>query len=396
MPVNPGNSPSVRALYERRVQSGMLEADPAQRDLADRYDQLIVQLDESGAGNAKSAKDSALGWLFARKKPAKPVRGLYVHGSVGRGKTMLMDWFYEIAPVSAKRRAHFFAFMEDVHSRINAHRKAYKAGETREEDPIPPVARAIARESQLICFDEFHVLDIADAMILMRLFTVLFAEGVTLAATSNVMPENLYENGLNRALFLPFIDLLKAHCDVWTLDARTDFRRERLSHFSAYQTPLGPKADAAMNEAFALAAGHEKVAPMTISVRGHDVHIPAAGQTLARFSFEELCAKPLGAADYIELARRFPTIFVDHVPTLDYSRRNEAKRFIILIDVLYDNGNRLFVSAANPPDDIYRVPAGLKIGEFTRASSRLVQMSGKEWQDGFEARRRAAETSSGT
>lgn len=249
------------------------------------------------------------------------------------------------------------------------------------------MARAIASQAKLISFDEFHVLDIADAMILLRLFTVLFEEGVTLVSTSNVVPEQLYENGLNRSLFLPFIDLLKAHCDIWNLDARTDYRRERLSHFAAYQTPLGPKADAAMDEAFELATAHETVAPLTITVRGHAVHIPAASQTVARFTFDELCAKPLGAADYIELASRFPTIFVDHVPTLDYSKRNEAKRFIILIDVLYDNGNRLFLSASNPPDDIYRVPAGLKVGEFTRASSRLVQMTSKEWLEGWEGRK---------
>jgi cell division protein ZapE len=392
MPHGSTNAPSVRMLYERRVDDGTLEADPAQRALADRLDALIVELATASA--AGGSKSSPLGWLFAKRKIDPPARGLYVHGSVGRGKTMLMDWFHELVPVPKKKRAHFFAFMEDVHKRINAHRQAFKRGETKEEDPIPPVARSIASEARLISFDEFHVLDIADAMILLRLFKVLFEEGVTLVATSNVVPDHLYENGLNRALFLPFIDLLKAHCDIWNLDARTDYRRERLSQFSAYQTPLGPDADAAMDEAFALATAHEPVAPLVISVRGHDVHIPAASSTVARFTFDELCAKPLGAADYIELASRFPTLFVDHVPTLDYSKRNEAKRFIILIDVLYDNGNRLFLSAANPPDDIYRVPAGLKVGEFARASSRLVQMTSREWMQAWEKQKTAPDTSS--
>ena len=385
MPHGSINAPSVRMLYERRVGDGTLEADPAQRALADRLDGLIMAL--SAATNGGGSKSSPLGWLFAKRKSELHARGLYIHGSVGRGKTMLMDWFHELVPVPKKRRAHFFAFMEDVHKRINDHRQAYKRGETREEDPIPPVARAIAAEARLISFDEFHVLDIADAMILLRLFNVLFAEGVTLIATSNVRPEDLYENGLNRALFLPFIDLLKAHCDIWNLDARTDYRRERLSHFAAYQMPLVIRADEAMEEAFALATAHQPVAPLTISVRGHDVHIPAASPSVARFTFDELCAKPLGAADYIELASRFPTLFVDHVPTLDYSKRNEAKRFIILIDVLYDNGNRLFLSAANPPDEIYRVPAGLKMGEFSRASSRLVQMTSREWLEAWEERK---------
>ena len=214
-------------------------------------------------------------------------------------------------------------------------------------------------------------------MILLRLFNVLFAEGVTLIATSNVRPEDLYENGLNRALFLPFIDLLKAHCDIWNLDARTDYRRERLSHFAAYQTPLGIRADEAMEEAFALATAHQPVAPLTISVRGHDVHIPAASPSVARFTFDELCAKPLGAADYIELASRFPTLFVDHVPTLDYSKRNEAKRFVTLIDTLYDAGVRLVATSAKAPDGIY--PAGDHRFEFGRTVSRLKEMQSASW-----------------
>lgn len=374
--------PSVRALYDGRVAKGLIQKDPAQRLMADRYDQLIAQLASREA--IVGAKGSALGWLFKRKTPTAKPNGLYVHGLVGRGKTMLMDWFYEIAPVKSKRRAHFHAFMQDVHERIHAHRQAYKRGETREEDPVPPVARALAKDCQLLCFDEFHVLDIADAMILSRLFTVMFDEGVVLVATSNVMPDDLYRDGLNRSLFLPFIELLKTHCNVWDLDAHTDFRREKLKSFAAYQTPLGAEADAAMDEAFTLAVAHQEVAPITLTVRGHNFHVPHASETVARFTFDDLCAKPLGAADYIELARRYGTIFIDHVPTLDFSKRNEAKRFIILIDVLYDNGNSLFLSAANGPDEIYQVPAGLKIGEFSRASSRLVEMTGAEWLKTWE------------
>ncbi len=386
MPVDSGNSPSVRALFERRVQSGTVQADMQQRELASRFDRLIIELEQSGTGNIRGAKDSALGWLFARKKPSKPVRGLYVHGSVGRGKTMLMDWFYEIAPVHLKRRAHFFAFMQDVHERIHEHRQRFKRGETSEEDPIAPVARDLAAKARLLCFDEFHVLDITDAMILSRLFKVLFEEGVVLVATSNVIPDDLYLDGLNRMLFLPFIDLLKDNCDVWSLDSRMDYRREKLSNFSAYQTPLDSNADVAMDEAFALATARENVKPVRLVVRGHNFDIPAASRTCARFSFDDLCAKPLGAADYLELAGRYATIFIDHVPTLEFAKRNEAKRFIILIDVLYDNGNRLFISAANTPDDIYRVPQGLKVGEFTRTSSRLIEMTSVEWLAGWQKR----------
>jgi cell division protein ZapE len=385
----PGHAlPSVRALYDQRCAKGLIERDLAQCHLADRYDQLLVQLSANDA--IAGSKTSALGWLFPRKAQSKQPRGLYVHGLVGRGKTMLMDWFYEIAPVKDKRRVHFHVFMQDVHARIHAHRQAYKRGETRQEDPVPPTARALLERCRLLCFDEFHVLDIADAMILSRLFKVMFEEGVVLVATSNVMPDDLYLDGLNRTLFLPFIDLLKANCDVWDLDARTDFRREKLLSFAAYQTPLGTEADEAMDEAFALAVAHQDVAPITLKVRGHDFHVPLATDSVARFTFDDLCAKPLGAADYIELARRYETIFIDHVPKLDFSKRNEAKRFIILIDVLYDNGTRLFLSAANGPDDIYQVKAGLKVGEFARTSSRLVEMTGVEWGRDFAKAERVA------
>jgi cell division protein ZapE len=383
------NLPSVHALYDRRVAKGQIEFDQAQRKLASYYDKLLVQLsnrDSSRQDGLLSTKRGALGWLFGRNVPETKPRGLYVHGQVGRGKTMLMDWFYEITPVKSKRRAHFHAFMQDVHVRIHAHRQAYKRGETREEDPVLPVAKALAQQCKLLCFDEFHVLDIADAMILSRLFTVMFEEGVVLVATSNVRPDDLYPDGLNRSLFLPFIGLLKANCDVWNLDARTDFRRQKLMGFTACQSPLGPQADAAMDEAFALAVAHQTVAPLTLTVRGHTVYVPKASETVARFTFDDLCAKPLGAADYIELAKRYSTIFIDHVPALDYAKRNEAKRFIILIDVLYDNGTRLFLSTANLPDEIYQVPAGLKAGEFARTSSRLVEMTGAQWLAKWEHR----------
>ena len=225
-------------------------------------------------------------------------------------------------------------------------------------------------------------------MILSRLFKVLFQEGVALVATSNVEPGDLYHNGLNRELFLPFIALLKRHADIFNLDARMDYRREQLKNMAIYRTPLGREADAAMDEAWELVTAHEEAAPKTIMVRGHRFDIPLSAPSAARFGFDDLCAKPLGAADYLALAKLYPTIFIDHVPHLDFSKRNEAKRFIILIDVLYDFGSRIFITAADAPDDIYSVKAGLKVGEFARTSSRLIEMASEAYVSAWEKQRR--------
>jgi cell division protein ZapE len=371
----------VTSKYESEVAGGSFQRDPAQEALAARLDKLLVNMTAGGRD-----RQGIFGRLLG-KTQNQEVQGLYIHGAVGRGKTILMDMFFEVSAEPRKRRAHFHAFMQEVHERVHAHRQAFKRGETTQEDPIPPVARQIAKDARLLCFDEFHVLDIADAMILSRLFKVLFDEGVVLVATSNSVPEELYWNGLNRELFLPFIKMLRDNCEIYSLDARTDYRREKLLHFAAYQTPLGKRADAAMDEAWGLATARETVAPLRLFVRGHNFDIPLASPDSARFSFDDLCAKPLGAADYLELARRYGTIFIDHVPTLDFSKRNEAKRFIIVIDVLYDSGTRLFLSAASGPDDIYRVPAGLKVGEFSRTSSRLAEMTSVAWLENWQKKR---------
>jgi cell division protein ZapE len=374
---------SVKTAYDLAVGGHNLSRDLAQEALVEKLDQLNEQLCASaGRGNG-----SLLSRILGQRGGAVPTRGLYIHGAVGRGKTMLMDMFFATCPEPAKRRVHFHAFMQDVHERIHAHRQAFKRGENNEEDPIAPVARQLAKEARLLCFDEFHVLDIADAMILSRLFKVLFENGVVLVATSNVEPGDLYFNGLNRELFLPFIALLRRHADIFSLDAKIDYRREKLKNMEIYRTPLGQEADAAMDEAWALVTAHEKAAPKTIMVRGHRLDVPLSAPSAARFGFDDLCAKPLGAADYLALARLYPTIFIDRVPHLDFSQRNEAKRFIILIDVLYDFGNRIFISAAAAPDDIYSVKAGLKVGEFTRTSSRLIEMASEAYVEAWRKRR---------
>ena len=290
-------------------------------------------------------KSSSLGWLFGqRHKGRDPIRGLYIYGDVGRGKTLLMDLFFETSAVKRKRRVHFHEFMADVHERVHMYPAANKERQRR-PDPIHQAAAAIAEEAWLLCFDEFHVTDIADAMILGRLFTRLFELGVVMVATSNLAPSELYKDGLNRALFLPFIGLLKQHCEVVRLEARVDFRLEKLTGVPTWYVPDDAKAKAALDEAWRRLAGGQAGKSHELTVKGHAVKVPRAAMGVARFSFADLCAQPLGAGDYLRIAHEFHTIILDHIPVLDYDRRNEAKRFIILIDTLYDHAVKLLASA---------------------------------------------------
>ena len=367
--------PSVVQRYRHLVETGAIGHDDAQEIVAKALDRLIGEI----AAKRLAAKSSSLGWLFGRKRKPEPVKGLYVHGSVGRGKTMLMDMFFELVPVRRKRRVHFNDFMADVHDRIQKQRAARKNGETREDDPIPPVARALAEEAWVLCFDEFTVTDIADAMILSRLFSALFAEGVVLVATSNVVPDELYREGLNRQLFLPFIAILKEHAEVLSLDAKKDYRLEKLDNLPVYLTPLGAEADAGMDDAWAAVTEGRTVAPAEIVVKGRHVAVPKAAGTAARFSFHDLCEKPLGARDYLAIVERYDTIFLDHVPVLAEARRNEAKRFILLIDTLYDRKVRLIASAEAPPQGLYVGKRGTEAFEFDRTASRLIEMQSRDW-----------------
>ncbi|MEZ5812405.1 MAG: cell division protein ZapE [Rhizobiaceae bacterium] len=358
------------------VESGGVSHDPAQAAIAARLDRVLDEI----AARRLASKTSALGWLFAKR--VEKIEGLYIHGDVGRGKTMLMDLFFERVPVRRKRRIHFNDFMADVHDRIAAHRAAVKNGSARGDDPIPPVAAALAREAWVLCFDEFSVTDIADAMILSRLFTALFGAGVILVATSNVAPADLYRDGLNRALFLPFIDILKAHARIAALDAYKDYRLEQLNRMPVYLTPLGPAAEERMDAAWTTAsAGRDEMAA-TIRIKGREIVVEHAAGTAARFSFDELCARPLGARDYLALADRFDTFLIDRIPVMDARMRNEAKRFILLVDTLYDKKRKLIVSAAAGPDTLYREKSGTEAFEFRRTASRLVEMQGADWAGG--------------
>ena len=377
----PDYSKSVVERLESLVASGQLERDPQQLLIAKRLDGVLASL----RSRSPAKKSSALGWLFAAKRHTEnPVRGLYIHGSVGRGKTMLMDMMFELAPIEKKRRAHFHEFMADVHSRIHAHRQKLKNGETRQADPVPPVAAALHDEAVLLCFDEFTVTDIADAMILSRLFTELFQRGSVLIATSNVEPDNLYRDGLNRQLFLPFVDLLKQCADVVSLDSPTDYRLEKTKSLPVWLTPLGPETDAKIDAAWHKLTDGVTPRAESIEMKGREVPVPAAALGAARFSFRDLCEKPLGASDYIAIAERYPTVFVEHIPVLTPQQGNETKRFINLIDTLYDNKVRLVASAEAMPERLLPVRRGTTGFEFDRTVSRLFEMRSEDYVESAE------------
>jgi cell division protein ZapE len=285
-----------------------------------------------------------------------------------------MDLFFATSAVIRKRRVHFHEFMADIHERVHVYRQEIKNGAANEQDPIQRAAAAIAEESWLLCFDEFNVTDIADAMILGRLFTRLFELGVVIVATSNLAPGDLYMDGLNRALFLPFIALLERQCEVVRLEARIDFRLEKLTGVPTWYVPDDAKAEAALDAAWQSLAGAQAGVPHELVVKGHIVRVPKAAMGLARFSFEELCAQPLAASDYLKIAHEFHTVIVDHIPVMDYPRRNEAKRFIILIDTLYENAVKLLASAQAQPGQLYSADEGYEANEFKRTASRLIEM----------------------
>ena len=365
---------SITARYDALVSSGVIERDPAQVKLLRQLEALAESL-----GNYRLArKPSALGWLFSKKNPAPP-KGLYVWGSVGRGKTMLMDLFFEALPARRKRRVHFHAFMADVHERIHDFRQKLKTGAVKGDDPIAPVAEALAQEAWVLCFDEFTVTDIADAMILGRLFTALFARGVVVVATSNVEPQHLYEGGLNRALFLPFIALLQERMNIVKLESRTDFRLEKLAGSPVFYTPVDESSHAALTRAFKSLTGHEHGKPVTLTVKGHPVEVPQAASGVARFSFEDLCSKPLGAADYLAIADEFETVILENIPKMTFERRNEAKRFIMLVDALYDTKVKLLASAEAEAPELYHADSGREAFEFDRTVSRLIEMRSEEY-----------------
>ncbi|WP_336293778.1 cell division protein ZapE [Bartonella sp. CB169] len=371
----------VSTHYKELVCKGEISFDPAQQSLAERFDYLLKEIAE------KNIPRPCKFWRFFKREKQTSFskqdgffQGLYIYGEVGRGKTMLMDLFFSCLQQKRKKRAHFNDFMVDVHERINIYRQASTRKKSGQHDPILAVSADLAQEAQVLCFDEFSVTDIADAMVLGRLVSALFDKGVFFIATSNVAPDNLYYNGLNRELFLPFIQILKARVHIINLDAKTDYRLDKSDLQNVYMTPLGLEANKCMDQSWALVLQGQKEISDELSVRGRLIHISRSGAGCARFDYKDLCVKPLAAADYLALGKRYHTIFIDNVPVMDDTCRNETKRFILLIDILYERNIRLFMSAAAILENLYKGCAQtIETFEFKRTQSRLYEMQSQDY-----------------
>lgn len=344
---------SLLSHYKKLIIEGHIEKNAAQEQLVLRLSQL-------------SSEVTAKKTLFSRKKT---IMGLYIHGEVGRGKTFLMDLFYENLHIKNKMRVHFHEFMADIHAQIFAFRQSMREG-----DPIAYVASEIMKTTKVLCFDEFSVTDIADAMILGRLFQKFFEGNVVIVATSNRKPDMLYYNGLNRALFLPFIAMLETKCDVLSLDSRTDYRLEKLTGVDCWQSDK-----AFLDGLFLKLTGEVRGKPLSIAHIGRVLHVPQALYGVARFSFADLCEYPHAASDYLIYAHRFHTILIDDIPRISVKNRDHAKRFINLIDALYDNRVKLYATSFYQVTDLYEGGHGHEAFEFARTESRLIEMRSEDY-----------------
>jgi cell division protein ZapE len=359
----------VRARYRAALARGELQPDPAQAGLVARLAALADALD--GYAPPVSRARWRARWRSRASRPAPP-SGLYIHGPVGRGKSMLMDLFFGAITIPAKRRVHFHAFMVEVHARLHAQRRDGAA-----QEPLAALADRLIERARLLCFDEFQVQNIADAMILGRLFEALFERGLVVVATSNFAPERLYEGGLNRERFVRFVELLRERVAVVPLAGATDYRLERPRDVATYHQPLGPATDAKLDQAFAALTDAAAGAPEVIEVASRRLEVPKAAKSVAWFDFQALCEEPLGAADYLALTERYHTMLLSGVPRLTPDKRNQARRFITLVDALYDRRVNLIIGAAAAPDELY--PAGDGAFEFQRTVSRLMEMQSRAY-----------------
>jgi cell division protein ZapE len=362
------------AAYRQKLASGQLTTDPAQAAAAERLQDLWAKLRHYDPP-LQPEKSGFIGRLLRRRAvdeaPAGP-NGLYLVGEVGRGKSMLMDLFFAEAQVQRKQRIHFHAFMQDVHARTFAWRQENPGG-----DPIPPLADAIATRAALLCFVEFQINDIADAMILGRLFQALFERAVVVVATSNTAPDDLFRGKPGRDAFLPFIDLIKRHLDVLVLEGGRDFRRARLRGQPTWYVPVSGRSDAALDRAFADLSGGAAGKAERLNVQGRTLRVPLAAGGVARFDFEALCGQPLGAGDYLALATHYEALVLDGIPRLGPENYDRARRFITLVDALYEHRVKLVASAEASPDQLYEQGEGAKA--FERTASRLEEMQAAEW-----------------
>ncbi|HTZ71349.1 MAG TPA: cell division protein ZapE [Acetobacteraceae bacterium] len=375
MHVPPANSAGPLAAYRALLAAGTLTADSSQYLAAERLQDLWQKL--RGYDPPLRAPGFMLSRLL-RMRPAEGApddrpNGLYLVGEVGRGKSMLMDLFFRHADVVRKRRIHFHAFMQEAHARIHG----WKAANPDGTDPIPPLADAVATEAALLCFDEFQVNDIADAMILGRLFAALFERGVVVVATSNTLPQNLFRGRPGRDAFLPFIALLQQKLDVLVLEGDQDYRRRHMPMLPIWHVPADARAERALDEAFATFADGAEAGPRTLLVMGRRFRVPLAAGCVARFDFDALCGQPLGAGDYLALATHFEALVLDDIPRLSPDNFDEARRFITLVDALYEHRVKLVASAAAGPDALYRSGEGAQA--FERTASRLIEMQGREY-----------------
>lgn len=363
--------------WRARVDAGLIRHDSAQEAAAERLQSLwraLAGYDPEPA-RPNGSLLARLGFLRRRvEEDSRAPNGLYIVGPVGTGKSMLMDLFFAGVRVRRKRRTHFHLFMQDVHTRIHAWRSE---GQHEDVDPIPPLADALAQEAALLCFDELQVHDIVDAMILGRLFQALFARGMVVVATSNTLPDDLYAEGLQRETFLPFIALIKERLDLLVLDGGQDFRRGRLVGMRTWHVPADARARRALDTAFAELTAGAKVGPINLMVMGRTFRVPLAGAGVARFDFATLCGSALGPGDYLALAGHFHTLVLDGVPVLTPDNYDKAKRFITLVDTLYEHRAKLIASADAEPDQLYR--EGDNAESFLRTASRLMEMQAADY-----------------